>query len=247
MTYCVGILLDEGLLIASDSRTSAGVDQVATFRKMTVFDQPGERVLVMATAGNLAVSQAVIQYLRDGLRTEGGQDNLFSVPNLFEAARVVGRAIRAIHDEDAAFLRRHNSDFNASILFGGQIAGERPRLFNIYTAGNFIEASEETPYFQIGEIKYGKPILDRVITYRSSLMEAAKCTLLSFDSTIRSNLSVAPPIDLMMYRKDSLEPAKPRTVDDGDVYFSSIRKYWGESLRRVFAEMPNPDWPEIRN
>lgn len=247
MTYCVGILLEEGLLIASDSRTSAGVDQVATFRKMTVFDKPGERVLVMATAGNLAVSQAIIQHLRNGLSAENGQDNLFAVPNLFEAARVIGRAVRAIHDEDAEYLRRHNSDFNASILFGGQIAGERPRLFSIYSAGNFIEASEETPYFQIGEIKYGKPILDRVITYRSSLMEAAKCTLLSFDSTIRSNLSVAPPIDLMMYRKDSLEPARPRTVDDGDAYFSSIRKYWGESLRRVFAEMPNPDWPEIRN
>jgi len=246
MTYCVGILLDEGLLIASDSRTSAGVDQVATFRKMTVFDKPGERLMVMATAGNLAVSQAIIQHLRNGIASDDGRDNLFKAANLFEAARMVGRAVRAIHDEDAEHLRRHNSDFNAAILFGGQIAGERPRLFSIYTAGNFIEASEQTPYFQIGEIKYGKPILDRVITYRSSLIEAAKCALLSFDSTIRSNLSVAPPIDLLLYRKDSLESAKPITVDDGDAYFSAIRKYWGESLRRVFAEMPNPDWPGMQ-
>jgi putative proteasome-type protease len=245
MTYCVGILLDEGLLIASDSRTSAGVDHVATFRKMTVFDNPGDRLMVMATAGNLAVSQAVIQHLRNGLTAEDGSDNLFKAANLFDAARMVGRAVRAIHDEDAECLRRHNSDFNAAILFGGQIAGERPRLFSIYTAGNFIEASEQTPYFQIGEVKYGKPILDRVITHRSSLIEAAKCALLSFDSTIRSNLSVAPPIDMLLYRKDSLEAAKPITVDDSDAYFNSIRKYWGESLRRVFAEMPNPDWPEM--
>jgi putative proteasome-type protease len=242
MTYCVGILLDDGIVMASDSRTSAGVDQVATFRKMTVFQQPGQRVMVMTTAGNLAISQAVLERLRNGIAQGGETENLFTAATLFDAAKVVGEALRAVHRDDAEHLRKHNAEFNASILFGGQIAGERPRLFNIYAAGNFIETGSETCYFQIGETKYGKPILDRVVTRQSHLVEAAKCALLSFDSTIRSNISVAPPIDLLMYRKDSLEADKPLTIDDADPYFNSIRKYWGESLRRVFAEMPDPKW-----
>lgn len=245
MTYCVGLLLADGLVMASDSRTSAGMDQVATFRKMTVFEKPGERVMVMTTAGNLAISQAVVQRLRDGI-AEGNGDSLMDAPNLFEAAKVVGKAIRAVHAQDAEHLHKHHAEFNASILFGGQIGGERARLFNLYAAGNFIEASEETPYFQIGETKYGKPILDRVVTFHTGLIEAAKCTLLSFDSTIRSNISVAPPVDLLIYRRDSLVADKPRAIDEHDPYFNAIRKYWGESLRRVFTEMPNPEWAEDR-
>lgn len=245
MTYCVGLLLADGLVMASDSRTSAGMDQVATFRKMTMFEKPGERVIVMTTAGNLAISQAVVQRLRDGIAAGNG-DSLIDAPNLFEAAKVVGRALRDVHEADAEHLRKHNAEFNASILLGGQIAGERPRLFNLYAAGNFIEASMETPYFQIGETKYGKPILDRVVTHRSGLSEAAKCVLLSFDSTVRSNISVAPPIDLWIYPRDTLAAGQRLVIDEHDPYFNAIRKYWGESLRRVFAEMPDPEWAHVR-
>ncbi|WP_255211053.1 peptidase [Methylogaea oryzae] len=192
MTYCVGLLLESGLVLASDTRTNAGVDHVSTFPKMTVFSVPGERLLVTLTSGNLAISQAVINRLHKQIQ-EGALPNLHSVASLADAAKVVGDALRAVHEDDAEYLRKHSAEFIQSIILGGQIRGERPRLFNVYAAGNFIEAVPETPYFQIGETKYGKPILDRVIGNRSSLEEAAKCALLSFDSTIRSNLSVACP------------------------------------------------------
>jgi putative proteasome-type protease len=217
MTYCVGVLLEAGLVMASDTRTNAGVDQVATFTKMNVFEVPGERSMVMLTSGNLAVTQAVL-------------------------ARAVGAAIRAVHKEDAEHLRHHNTDFNISVLFAGQIAGEKTRLFTVYSAGNFIEASQETPYFQIGETKYGKPILDRVINYSSSLEDALKCVLISFDSTIRSNVAVDLPVDVSVYRNDSLTiDCRHRVVKD-DAYFLAVRQHWGEGLRKVFSEIPNPDW-----
>ncbi len=242
MTYCVGILLRDGLVMASDSRTNAGVDQVATFRKMTVLHRPGERIITLTTAGNLAISQAILHRLKAALPIENGIDTLYTVTDMFSAAKLVGKAVRDTHDEDGEHLRRHNTEFNSSILLGGQIGSECPRLFNIYSAGNFIEACEETPYFQIGETKYGKPILDRVVTFESSLLVSAKCTLLSFDSTIRSNISVALPIDIFIYRRDSLQFGGIRTVDEQDRYFLHIRKRWGESLRQAFTEMPDPDW-----
>lgn len=227
--------------MASDSRTNAGVDHVATFPKMNVFSVPDERVLVILTAGNLAISQAVISRLNKQI-DEGVEPNLHTVTGMFDAARVVGEAVRAVHHEDAEHLRKHSADFNQSIILGGQIRGEAPRLFNIYAAGNFIEAVTETPYFQIGETKYGKPILDRVIGNRTDLDEAAKCTLISFDSTIRSNLSVGMPIDLFMYRSDSFSIDCRRRITETDPYFNQLRKGWSDGLKRVFAELPDPDW-----
>jgi putative proteasome-type protease len=167
---------------------------------------------------------------------------MLNVKSMFDAARLVGEAIRTVHRQDAEYLRHHNTDFNISVLFAGQIAGEKPRLFNIYSAGNFIEASQETPYFQIGETKYGKPILDRVINYKCSLEDALKCVLISFDSTIRSNVSVDLPVDVMVYRTDKFSVDFSYRVAKDDPYFLAVRKHWGEGLRKVFSEIPNPDW-----
>lgn len=241
MTYCVGILLESGLVMASDTRTNAGVDQVATFPKMTVFETPGERAMFMLTSGNLAVTQAVLQHLHKDI-AENKTENLHSVSTMFDAARVVGAAIRTVHHEDAEHLRHHNTDFNISVLFAGQIGSEHPRLFHVYSAGNFIEASQETPYFQTGETKYGKPILDRVVTFNSSLEDALKCVLISFDSTIRSNVSVDLPVDVLVYTRDTLTADCRHRVEKNDPYFLSVRKHWGEGLRKVFSEIPNPDW-----
>jgi len=242
MTYCVAMLLDTGLVFLSDSRTSAGVDQINTFRKTTVFQRPGDRVMVLQTAGNLAITQAVTSVLREHIETGDARPNLFSVANLFEAARCVGDAIREVHKRDAEQLKEFGLDFNASIILGGQIRGEWPRLFSIYSAGNFIEATAETTYFQIGESKYGKPIIDRVITRSSSLAQAAKCALVSMDSTIRSNLSVGPPLDLAIIKRDEFKLATHISIDMDNEYFRMIRERWGFALQEVFSELPNPNW-----
>ncbi|HKT74456.1 MAG TPA: proteasome-type protease [Steroidobacteraceae bacterium] len=237
------MLLDTGLVFLSDSRTSAGVDQISTFRKTSVFQRPGERVLVLQTAGNLAVTQAVTSILREQLESADTQaPNLFTCGDLFEAARCVGEAVREIHRRDAAQLKAFGVEFNASLILGGQIKGEVPRLFTIYSAGNFIEATAETSYFQIGESKYGKPIIDRVIRRSSSLNEAAKCALISMDSTIRSNLSVGLPLDLVLIKRDRFEVARHMSIDSDNEYFRGIRKRWSEALREAFAELPDPDW-----
>jgi putative proteasome-type protease len=241
MTYCVAVLLETGLVMASDSRTNAGVDHVATFPKMTIFSKPDERVIAMLTAGNLAISQAVASLLQKQIQ-ENIEPNLHTVSSMGDAARLVGDALRAVHAEDAEHLRKHAADFNQSILLGGQIAGERPRLMNIYAAGNFIEAVAETPYFQIGETKYGKPILDRIIGNRSNLNEVTKCVLISFDSTIRSNLSVGLPIDLLQYNTDSFDASNKRRIADDNLYFNQLRKSWAEGLKRDFAELPEFDF-----
>lgn len=241
MTYCVAMRLDAGLVFLSDSRTNAGVDHINTFRKMVTFERPGDRVMVLMTAGNLSISQSVVNILRERLQSPDAE-NLFSSPNLFEAARHIGRVVREVHERDAEALKEFGIDFNASLIFGGQIAGEGTRLFSIYAAGNFIEATRDTPYFQIGESKYGKPILDRVVTTRSSLEEAAKCALISMDSTIRSNLSVGTPLDLLTYETDAFRVREHVSIAQDDDYFFSIRTQWGERLRQVFAELPNPEW-----
>ncbi|MBV8804707.1 MAG: proteasome-type protease [Sinobacteraceae bacterium] len=242
MTYCVAMLLDTGLVFLSDSRTSAGVDQISTFRKTTVFQRPGDRVVVLQTAGNLAITQAVTSVLREHIEAEDGRPNLLSVPNLFEAARCVGDAIREVHKRDAEQLKEFGLDFNASIIVGGQIRGEPPRLFSIYSAGNFIEATAETTYFQIGDAKYGKPIIDRVLRRSSSLNEGAKCALVSMDSTIKSNLSVGLPLDLVIVKRDRFEVARHMSIDAENEYFHGIRNRWSEALREAFAELPDPDW-----
>lgn len=241
MTYCVALLLDQGLVLASDTRTNAGVDQVAIFPKMNIFEVESERVIAILTAGNLAITQAVVTSLREMAKANEGL-HLQNVPNMFEAAKLVGDAIRKVFERDAEHLKNQKTEFNASILLAGQIKGERPRLFNIYSAGNFIESCPETPYFQIGETKYGKPIIDRVVRANTDMMDVVKCILISFDSTIRSNISVAAPIDLLLYRTDSFKANDQHRITESDPYYASVRKGWGEGLKKVFSELPSPDW-----
>jgi putative proteasome-type protease len=241
MTYCVGLLVDTGLVMLSDSRTNAGVDQINTFRKMQTFQHPHERALVLMSAGNLGITQAVVNLLETP-NEPGEPTPLMAASNMFNAARVVGDALRSIYQRDALDLKEHGYDFNGNFILGGQIKGEEPRLFHIYSAGNFIEASIETPYFQIGESKYGKPIIDRVITRSSSLAQAAKCALVSMDSTMRSNLSVGPPLDLAIIKRDELKVATHISIDENNEYFKMIHAMWGFALQEVFSELPNPNW-----
>lgn len=242
MTYCVAMVLDTGLVFLSDSRTNAGVDQINTFRKTTVFEVPGDRVVVLQGSGNLAVSQAVVSHLRETIATADGGPNLLNCNSLVDAARCVGDAIRAVHRRDAESLQEFGIEFNPAFIVGGQIRGELPRLFSVYAAGNFIEATPDTTYFQIGESKYGKPIIDRVIRRSSSLNEAAKCALISMDSTIRSNLSVGLPLDLVIVRRDRYAVARHISIDSDNEYFRGIRTRWSEALRHAFVELPEPDW-----
>ena len=245
MTYCVAMLLDTGLVFLSDSRTSAGVDQISTFRKTTVFQRPGDRVLVLQTSGNLAITQAVTSMLREQIDSPEAKSSLFTCPNMFEAARCIGEALRETHRRDSGALKEHGVEFNSSLILGGQIRGEAPRLFSIYSAGNFIESTPDTSYFQIGESKYGKPIIDRVIRRSSSLNEAAKAALVSMDSTIRSNLSVGLPLDLVIIKRDRLEVARHINIDSENEYFHSLRDRWSDALREAFVQLPEPDW--LRN
>jgi putative proteasome-type protease len=241
MTYCVGLLVDTGLVMLSDSRTNAGVDHINTFRKMTIFQHAPDRVLVLMSAGNLGITQAVVNLL-EMVEDPEQPTRLLSASNMFNAARVVGDALRSIHQRDGVDLKEHGYDFNGTFILGGQIRGEEPRLFHIYSAGNFIESSIDTPYFQIGESKYGKPIIDRVITRSSSLPQSAKCALVSMDSTIRSNLSVGPPLDLAIIKRDEFKVATHISIDMDNEYFKMIRERWGLALREVFGELPNPNW-----
>lgn len=241
MTYCVGLLVDTGLVMLSDSRTNAGVDQINTFRKMFTFVTPGERALVMMSAGNLAITQAVINLLHGGGEVDEPAP-IYLARDMFDAALVIGDALREIHRRDGEALKEHGHDFNATFILGGQIRGEVPRLFNIYSAGNFIESTVDTNYFQIGESKYGKPIIDRVISRSSSLAQASKCALVSMDSTIRSNLSVGPPLDLAIIRRDEFRLHTHLSIDPDHPYFAMIRSRWGEALQEVFSELPDPRW-----
>lgn len=240
MTYCVGVILASGLVLASDSRTNAGVDQIGNFRKMTVFERPGDWVIVMLSSGNLAVTQGVVALLEQ--RAQMHQQNIWNSASMYDIACLVGETLREVQKRDGPYLMEHNIDANASFILGGQIYGERHRLFNVYTEGNFIEATPDTPYCQNGEIKYGKPILDRVITYSTGLMEAAKCVLISFDSTMRSNISVGPPIDLLCYERDSMKVGLQRRLWDHDSYFDNVREQWGAGLKRLFTDLPDPHW-----
>jgi putative proteasome-type protease len=242
MTYCVAMNLQDGLLFASDSRTNAGVDHVATFRKMQLFDKPGERLLVLLSAGNLATTQSVVSLLRQRAAHDPDNHNIFTVRSMYDAAELLGETLKQVVQRDAGGQSQGSVDFGCSFILGGQIAGEAPRLFNIYPQGNFIEATPDTPYFQIGESKYGKPIIDRVISYQTPVDEAAKCALISFDSTIKSNLSVGLPIDLLLYRHDTLAIGLQQRIGEQDEYFQTIRKAWGEALRQSFAALPPLPW-----
>ncbi len=216
MTYCVGVLLNDGIVFASDSRTHAGVDNFASFCKMTVFERPGDRVLVLLSSGNLAGTQAIISVLKQKGDAKEGPPSVWTARTMFDVAVLVSDAMRDIERRDKTYLEKSDLVFNASFILGGQILGEPVRLFRIYAEGNFVEAGIDTPFFQTGEAKYGKPIMDRVITPSTSLTDAAKCVLVSFDSTMRSNLSVAMPIDLVCYERDSLAVRKRRRFDQGD-------------------------------
>lgn len=242
MTYCVGTMLDAGMVFASDSRTNAGVDHVSSYRKMHLFATEGERVIVVLTSGNLSVTQSTISLLDQHARNPDSAKTVMNVTSMYEVAELIGSALREVRQRDGAYLQQSNVDGSASFIIGGQIRGEQQRLFNIYTEGNFIEATRETPYFQIGESKYGKPVIDRVIKPGTGLLEATKCVLVSFDSTMRSNISVGLPIDLLIYNRNSLRVGFQRHIEESDEYFDMIHTQWGEGLRKVFAQLPNPNW-----
>ncbi|NEX60700.1 peptidase [Noviherbaspirillum galbum] len=246
MTYCCAMRLDAGLVFLSDSRTNAGVDQVGTARKMTVYENPGDRVMVLMSAGNLSISQSIRQVIAEEAEATGG--GIWTAKTIYDAALIIGRAIRTVRERDAASLREFGIDFNVSLIFGGQIAGERCRLFQMYSAGNFIEAHNENTYFQIGEAKYGKPIIDRIITPQTPLDEAAKCALISMDSTLRSNISVGLPLDLLVYENNDLAVSQFVQIDENNQYFKMIRSSWGQQLKRVFGNIADPVWnaaPEV--
>lgn len=232
--------LDAGLVFLSDSRTNAGVDQVGTFRKMNVFENPGDRMMVLMTAGNLSISQSIRQIISEHTTANG--KSVWTASSMYEAAQIVGEAIRTVHARDADALKQFGIDFNVSLIFGGQIKGERCRLFQMYSAGNFIESHNENTYFQIGEAKYGKPIIDRVVNPLTPLDEAAKCALISMDSTLRSNISCGLPLDLLIYEADKLAVTRFVTIDEKNQYFQMIRAIWGTQLKSVFESIADPVW-----
>lgn len=245
MTYCVGLKLNQGLIMMADTRTNAGLDNIATFRKLKVIEQPGDRVIGMMTAGNLAVSQAIVTLVTEqGLEDpeSGRRETLYTVPTMLRAAQLVGRAVREVYKQDGATLEAQAGQFSVSILLGGQVRSGKLRLFQIYTAGNFIEATTDTPFLQIGEHKYGKPILDRVATPEIDVADGLKLCLISMDSTIRSNLSVGLPIDIMVCRKDALGAAMNVRVTEDDPYFANLRRAWSDALAHAYRELPIPDW-----
>lgn len=240
MTYCVGLKLERGLVLASDTRTNAGLDNIASFTKMHVWERPGDRVLVLLSAGNLSISQSIINELGTSLdKVAEERPTLSTAEDMFQAARVIGEAIRRVYEIEGKALEQRAEAFIASFIFAGQIRGDSARLFQIYSEGNFIEATNDKPFFQIGEHKYGKPILDRVAGKDMRLGDAAKLLLVSFDSTLRSNLSVGMPIDLMVYQKDSLKITRQKRIEDNDEYFSGLSADWGNALKSAFESLPD--------
>jgi putative proteasome-type protease len=244
MTYCVGLCLKDGLVMLSDTRTNAGVDNVSTFSKMHVYEIPSERFIVAMTAGNLGVSQAIVNMLHEGFETGDRVENIYTVPSMFRAAQLAGEAVRRVYRSDGPTLEAQQIKFDVSLLLGGQLKGRGMRLFQIYAAGNFIEATPDTPFLQIGETKYGKPILDRVLQYDTDPRDGVKLVMVSMDSTLRSNLSVGMPLDLMVYRRDVMKAEIRRRITDTDPYFRMIHEGWSEALRNAYRAMPRPDWME---
>lgn len=245
MTYCVGIRLDAGLVFLSDSRTNAGLDAISTFRKMMIYEKPGDRFMVMLSAGNLSISQSVREILQVEKIDRGPHEEpltIWNATSMFDATRVLGSAVRRVYEQDGPSLRASGIDFNTSMIFGGQIKGEAMRMFLVYSAGNFIEATRETCFFQVGESKYGKPILDRVLTPATQLDEAAKCALVSMDSTLKSNLSVGLPLDLLVYREGRFASDEHVCIDEHNPYFRMIRSTWGQRLKEVFEGIEDPRW-----
>jgi len=247
MTYCVGILVRDGLVMLADTRTNAGLDNIATFRKLHVYQTEGERVIALATAGNLAISQSVLNVLTEGLENPdtGKIETIHTLPSMFKVAQFVGRAIREVYRIHGKSMEQQAASFDVTMLLGGQVKGGRLRLFMVYSAGNFIEATTDTPYLQIGEHKYGKPILDRAVTSDTSLSEALKLGLVSMDSTLRSNLGVGMPIDVLAVRRDTLRVSIAHRVDENDAYFAALRDRWSAALRAAHQSIPDPPYGEI--
>lgn len=246
MTYCIGMIVDDGLVMVSDSRTNAGVDHISIYRKMQVWEKAGDRVLMLASAGNLAITQATLNRLNEGLtadRDNGHEpETMLNVDSMRAAAQLVGRAVREVHDLDAAAMEEQGAEFTVSFMLGGQIAGGSLRLFLIYAAGNFIEATPETPFFQIGETKYGKPILDRLARHDLDLADATKMALISMNSTIRSNISVGLPLDLVIADRDGLTVKHHVVISEGDPYYSDLGRNWSEALSTAFDGLPHMPW-----
>jgi putative proteasome-type protease len=246
MTYCVAALVEEGIVFASDSRTSAGLDNIATFSKMNVFETPGERLIVILSSGNLATTQGVLTRLRMRARDDEGQaapSGILGVRKMYEAAQLVGTTLHEVVSGSAA-VEQNGVDIGCHFIVGGQIQRKKPRLFHVYPEGNFIEATQDTNFFQIGEHKYGKPVLDRVVKHDTPLKHAAKAIIVSFDSTMRSNLTVGLPIDLLAYEKDAERVTLKRRFEPGDRYFTALSGIWSDGLRRAFAEVPEIEWGE---
>ncbi|EAQ24501.1 MULTISPECIES: proteasome-type protease [unclassified Roseovarius] len=242
MTYCVGLCLDRGIVFMSDTRTNAGLDNISTFRKLHHWQMPGERAMVLLTAGNLATTQAVISLLEERTKAHDERDpTILSVPSMFQAARLIAGTLRDVIETHASTGQRADSSFNATMILGGQIKGGPPRLFLIYPEGNFIEASSETPFFQIGETKYGRPILVRAYEPSMSFADAMKLLLVSFDSTIKANLSVGLPLDMCIYEANSMKLPEVHRIELDDPYFRTISDGWGDALKRAFESLPNPE------
>jgi len=243
VTYCLGILLPAGLVLVSDSRSNAGVDNIATVSKLATIAAPGNRVIAIQSAGNLATTQSVVTLLKQAAGSGEADADVLHARTMFDVASIVGGTLRAVLQRDGKFVEPYG-DPTASFLVSGQITGERHRLFEVYSAGNFVEATPRSCFLQIGEAKYGKPILDRALEPTSSLVEAEKLALLSFDATIRSNLSVGPPIDLLRYEADSFRVERLVTLEDDDPYWSELRRLYSEGLNALVTGLPPPpaDW-----
>lgn len=244
MTYGVGILVDSGFVLMADTRTNAGLDNISTYRKLHVFERPGEFVSALATAGNLSVTQSILSHLREGIEdpATGERTRLIDQTSMFQAAQLVGRAIRRVYETDGDALQQHAAAFDITILLAGQVKGRDPRLFMLYKAGNFIEATPDSPFLQIGEHKYGKPILDRAVTYKTDLYDALKLGLISMDSTMRSNLGVGLPVDFVLLRKGTLGFEVNRRIEAGEPYFHDLRERWSYALRKAHMDIPRPPY-----
>lgn len=246
MTYCLGIRVDKGLVFAADSRTNAGVDYISSYQKLFDFSLPGDRVIVLCTAGSLSTSQSVLHSIRQDIDLGSDADaSLYTLPSLHSVARYVGQKMRNIQNEERPWLEKDGIEYQSTFIVGGQIAGETPGMYLVYSQGNFIEATPETPFLQIGETKYGKPILDRTVSYDTPLDRVAKTALLSLDSTMRSNISVGPPIDMVLYETDALEIRDRVRLQENDPYLRKIRQYWEESLSAASQNLPNIIWDRV--
>jgi len=243
MTYCVAVRVDKGLVFVSDSRTNAGADHISTYSKMFTFGQEGQRAFVILTAGNLATTQSVIAEIKRDIKRKK-DPNLMTVESMTEAAEYVGQLSASQQQKHSTAVAGAGFDASASFILGGQIAGDSHRVYMIYPEGNFIKATAENPYQQIGEVKYGKPVLDRIITRETSLEEATLASLVSMDSTMRSNATVGPPIDVLIYAKDSFSLDRHFTLQADDPYLLEIKAAWDEKLKEAFAELRRVNWSE---